>query len=1023
MADRKNEQQMLAELTGYDSSLSPDEMINKYLGQPSTMRTWQENINIINNYSSTDRSIREIMQSNLTTDLSLDTNIEYSVQEMLEKIQAAGLDIGNALWSGVTYFIDAAAADDTGTGLTPATAWKTTTKVSTALGDGTIHAGDNILFKRGGTYAGIVTVAMSGTAGLPVKFNAYGTGANPIIDATGQVRGFNLAGRSYISIKNIDVTGATTSAFNITTGNSNILVYNSTATASAIGASISGGVLSNITLNRCNFSGMNRGASIGTVTSLDNFNLIDCTFDSNVQYGILGLPAVLVTNVNISGSSFSGGTAKGFDWTLADGMIITNSTASNNAAGTSNYGFRFLGCKNVTLDGVTANANGGDNILFNVSGANLPTGITLKNITANSSGGGNGIHVILSDTLVMQNCTIDTEKLAGMKLEGCTNVTMTDINSYNPQQDAIYIVNSTTVRSTDITLTNARLINASRDPSIAYNGITLFGNGDRFTGKNIYISDSNGDGFNIHGTWSDVVFDGCTAYNNGVTGATSDGDGFSFHDNTSGTIKNCISYNNKKSAIAHVGNACVQHYNNLFYHATNGTIALCYIGETGTYTFFNNTIYSPSQVGNGVNFATGNTATVTMKNNIIQGFNYGIVESGAATLDENYNTIYGYATDAVSGFAAGANDLTTDPSLVGSPAQVAVDIVNPGFEIAGAGDPDFFGGWSENAGTGAIANETTAFHGGAHSAKLTAGATFDTYLYQSFTVTSGQAYKYSFWTRGDGTYDGACAFYDVTNSAYVTGTIRTGVTGTTYALSSGSFVAPAGCTSIRIYLKCSSTNTGIAYFDDISIVEVPVTLPDNMALTAGSPAINSGTSSELIGVTVVNPGFEIAGAGGADLFSGWTEATGDGAIAATTTAGEFHAGATAVKLTAGATKNTAVAYNLTVVPGQTYNFSFFTRGDGTYAGRYNIYDISNSADIIAATTTGVTGTTYTLVSNSFTAPTNCITAQIVFYCATTAAGIAYFDDVSIFQVTGITTDYYDNPRVGAYDRGAIENQG
>jgi hypothetical protein len=277
----------------------------------------------------------------------------------------------------------------------------------------------------------------------------------------------------------------------------------------------------------------------------------------------------------------------------------------------------------------------------------------------------------------MQNCTTDGDYLAGTKLEGCTNVTMSEIYSTDTQQDGMYIVNSTTVRSTDLTLTNARFINASRDPLIAYNGITLFGDGDRFTGKNIYISDSNGDGFNVHGTWTGVVFDGCSSINNGVTGESSDGDGFSYHDTTTGVIKNCISKNNKKSAVAHVGGAQVQMYNNLFSHTTNGTIALVYLGETGTYTLLNNTIYSAAQTGNAVNFATGNTVTVDMRNNIIQGFNYGIVEAGTATLTEDYNTIYGYATGAVSGISAGANDLTTNPLLVSPPTDMSLSAGSP----------------------------------------------------------------------------------------------------------------------------------------------------------------------------------------------------------------------------------------------------------------------------------------------------------------------------------------------------------
>src|SRR3972149_3921648 len=50
-------------------------------------------------------------------------------------------------------------------------------------------------------------------------------------------------------------------------------------------------------------------------------------------------------------------------------------------------------------------------------------------------------------------------------------------------------------------------------------------------------------------------------------------------------------------------------------------------------------------------------------------------------------------------------------------------LANGGFETAGAGGADVWGSWTETAGDGALANETTLVHGGADAAKSTAGAT------------------------------------------------------------------------------------------------------------------------------------------------------------------------------------------------------------------------------------------------------------------------------------------------------------
>jgi len=149
---------------------------------------------------------------------------------------------------------------------------------------------------------------------------------------------------------------------------------------------------------------------------------------------------------------------------------------------------------------------------------------------------------------------------------------------------------------------------------------------------------------------------------------------------------------------------------------------------------------------------------------------------------------------------------------------------------------------------------------------------------------------------------------------------------------------------------------------------------------------------------IENGGFETAGAGGADAFANWVEFLGDGAIARTTTAGEFYAGVAAAKLTAGATANTQLYESRTVVPGQKYRYAFYTRGDGTYAGRYAIYDNTNSAYIVNITATGIIGTSYQRKFVDFTAPAGCIAVLCSVRPPATNTGIAYFDNVSLRAV-------------------------
>lgn len=79
-----------------------------------------------------------------------------------------------------TYYVDATGGDDDDTGLATDHAWQTMTKVNGRY----FGAGDTIKFKRGETWrtpflweSGVNS--STGQAGLPITFDAYGTGAKP----------------------------------------------------------------------------------------------------------------------------------------------------------------------------------------------------------------------------------------------------------------------------------------------------------------------------------------------------------------------------------------------------------------------------------------------------------------------------------------------------------------------------------------------------------------------------------------------------------------------------------------------------------------------------------------------------------------------------------------------------------------------------------------------------------------------------------------------------------------------------
>jgi len=80
--------------------------------------------------------------------------------------------------SATDYYISTS-GNDTNTGLSTSTPWKTIAKVNSAFAN--MKPGDQILFNRGDTFYGSLVISKSGTSGSPITLGAYGAGEKPII--------------------------------------------------------------------------------------------------------------------------------------------------------------------------------------------------------------------------------------------------------------------------------------------------------------------------------------------------------------------------------------------------------------------------------------------------------------------------------------------------------------------------------------------------------------------------------------------------------------------------------------------------------------------------------------------------------------------------------------------------------------------------------------------------------------------------------------------------------------------------
>jgi len=109
--------------------------------------------------------------------------------------------------SGTTFYVDASTGNDSNSGLSTSSAWKTLAPVNAT----TFDAGDRILFRSGTRYTGHLQLHGSGTSTAPISVSSYGTGVLPAIDGNGLTETLLLLNEQDWEINNLEITntGAT----------------------------------------------------------------------------------------------------------------------------------------------------------------------------------------------------------------------------------------------------------------------------------------------------------------------------------------------------------------------------------------------------------------------------------------------------------------------------------------------------------------------------------------------------------------------------------------------------------------------------------------------------------------------------------------------------------------------------------------------------------------------------------------------------------------------------------------------
>jgi hypothetical protein len=102
---------------------------------------------------------------------------------------------------GTAYYVDPA-GNDSNNGTSETTPWRSIPKVNAT----TFKPGDQILFKRGGTWTGTLSPQGSGNSAAQITLGSYGIGAKPYIDGAGSGAAIAIHSQSYFTIDGFEVT-------------------------------------------------------------------------------------------------------------------------------------------------------------------------------------------------------------------------------------------------------------------------------------------------------------------------------------------------------------------------------------------------------------------------------------------------------------------------------------------------------------------------------------------------------------------------------------------------------------------------------------------------------------------------------------------------------------------------------------------------------------------------------------------------------------------------------------------------
>ncbi len=282
--------------------------------------------------------------------------------------------VSGTIGDNLTFYVNGSTGSDSNDGLTPATAWKTISKVNAS----TFSPGVSILFAGGQTFSGAIVSPSAGTPAAPITFGSYGGGQATI--SSGTSNGFTSTNQAGIVVRNLTFTGSASTNigihFNNTLG-SNVHLQN----IQVINCNVSGYGWSGIHADGNNgyagyddvlFDGCTATNCSLVAQGLANIGTAGIQVCSNTGYGLSSNPPTF-NNVKIvncishdnPGTTDTNLNGNGFFMAQTNLGIIDKCLSYSNGGGAGSagcYGYQSNDSTNITIKSSVAHDNTGSTI-------------------------------------------------------------------------------------------------------------------------------------------------------------------------------------------------------------------------------------------------------------------------------------------------------------------------------------------------------------------------------------------------------------------------------------------------------------------------------------------------------------------------------------------------------------------------------------------------------------------------------------------------------------------------------------